>query len=218
MNRMIHTLVFILAAFAGTAQQNSAATQILERFRAKMEEYTASEMNFTFTGADAKGVSFLPLEGVIYRTGNDWTMLNPEVEVYVHGDTKWIYTTGNNEAIIMQNDPASVDLTENPLALFSAQLSKEYRLSDKPKFFNDKGQEITEITLIPAGKNMPYTSILLRIKSQTLTPHSVKYNAKDGGWFEAVITDYIHKNQPFPPERFIFSIKEHTGVFVTDLR
>ena len=218
MNRVVHTIIFMFAAWVASAQQNSSAAQIMERFRYKMDEHAASEMNFTFAGADAQGTSIGPLQGTIYRQGADYAMLNPEVEVFVSGDTKWIYSVGNNEAIIMRNDPSSVDLDENPLALFSAQLSKEYKLSDKPRFFVEKGIEITEVTITPTGKNVPYTSILLRIKSQNLTPHSVRYHSKDGSWFEATVTSYTHRKQPFPAERFVFSIKEHQGVFVTDLR
>ncbi|MCL2728062.1 MAG: hypothetical protein FWD56_06740, partial [Bacteroidales bacterium] len=107
---------------------------------------------------------------------------------------------------------------ENPLALFSTQLTKEYTLSEKQHFFIEKGQEIVEITLTPIEKNTPYTSILLRINNKDFFPHSVKYNAKDGSWVEAVITKHTTKDQPFSPERFIFSIEKHPGVYVIDLR
>ena len=218
MNRTIYTLVFICTACVASAQQISPAAKIMELFRIKMEDHVASEMSFSFSGASARGVSITPFEGVIYRQGADYAMLNPEVEVYVSRNTKWIYTAGNNEAIVMYNDPSSIDLGENPLALFSSQLSKEYQISDKPKYYMEKGQEITEITIIPTVKNISYTSILLRINSKTHIPHSIKYHAKDGSWFEAVVTSFATKEQLFPPERFIFSVKDYQGVFVTDLR
>jgi outer membrane lipoprotein-sorting protein len=218
MNRLLFILISISTVWVASAQQNSSATQIMERFRTGMKKSEAAEICFTFSGIDARGMGVGPFEGIVYRQGADYAMLNQEVEVYVAGNTKWIYTVGNNEATIMRHDPASVDLTENPLALFSAQLSKEYKLSDKPRFYVEKGIEITEITLTPMGKNIPYSSILLRINSQNLAPHSVKYNAKDGSWFQAVITKYTPQNQPYPSERFIFPAKDHAGVYVTDLR
>ena len=217
MNRTLFLVVFLCTASLATAQQNSAA-QVMDRFSAAMQEVVAAEMHFVFSGADGRGIEITPFEGVIYRQGADFAMLNSFAEVYACGNTKWIFTVDNNEAVVMTHDPTSVDLAENPLALFSAQHSKEYALSGKPNRFTDNGKEITEITLTPKGKNMPYTSILLRIYSQTFTPHSVKYNAKDGGWYEAVIINYTPKKQPFPPERFIFSAAEHPGVYVADLR
>jgi len=198
--------------------QSVSTAQIMERFSARMLEQVAAEMHFTFYGADRQGREIGSLEGIIYRQGADYAMLNAQVEVYASGDTKWIYTVDNNEAIIMQHDPASIDLVENPLALFSAQLTKEYTLLERPNSFIEKVQDFVEIGLVPIANNAPYSSILLRINSQTLFPHSVKYIAKDGSWYEAEITNYTHRNQPFPPERFIFSVEKYPGVYVTDLR
>ena len=218
MYRFIYSFLMVAVSTFSASTQKSVAAQVMERFRAKMEEAITSEMSFTLTGVHGRGVAITPIEGIIYRQGADYVMLNPQVEVYVSGDTKWIYTVDNNEAMIMYNDPASFDLAENPLALFSAQLSSEVTMGDTPAYFVDKGQEIVEITLTPKGKNNPYTSILLRINSKTLVPHSLKYNDKDGSWYEALITNFISLKQPFPEEYFVFSAKERPGVFVTDLR
>ena len=215
---LAYSLLMVAASALSVTAQDSSAARIIERFSAKMQESVAAEMHFTFSGADGRGVEIRPLEGVIYQQGADYAMLTPQVEVYTGGETKWIYTVDNNEAIIMRNEPTSVDLVENPLALFSSRLTTEYAISDKPHFFVEKGQEFAEITLTPMGKNVSYSSILLRINSQTLSPHSVKYHAKDGSWFEAVINSYTPAKQPFSPERFVFSAKERPGVFVTDLR
>ena len=190
----------------------------MERFSARMLESVAVEMHFTLSGADRQGRSIVPMEGMIYRQGDDYAMLNESVEVYAYKDTKWLYTVDNDEVIIMPHDPATTDLLENPLALFSTQLTKEYTILPRPNSFTDKGQEIVEITLSPIGKNTPYSSILLRINNKTFFPHSVKYIAKDNSWFEAVITKYTTIDQPFPPERFVFSSEKHPGVYVIDLR
>ena len=219
MNRTLFFLAFLYSSsLTANAQQNSPAAQMMQRFSARMDEPVAAEIRFTFSGADRQGRALASFEGLIYRQGSDYAMINDYAEVYACENTKWIYTVDNNEAIILLHDPASVDLAENPLALFSTQLTKEYTLMDKPNSFVQKGQEVVEITLIPVQKSMPYSSILLRINSQTLTPHSVKYNAKDGSWIEAVITQYTPKSQPFSTERFTFSVEKHPEVYVTDLR
>ena len=201
-----------------TISRSSSSEQIMERFSAKVEEHPSVEIRFTFSGADKYGGAMDILEGIIYRQGTDYAMLNQQIEVYAFGDTKWIYTVANNEAIVMLHDPSSIDLAENPLALFSAQLSKEYSLSGKPTFSIDKGQEVGEISLVPKAKDVPYLSILLRINLQSLSPHSVRYSAKDGSWYEATITAYTHREQSFPFEQFTFSLENHPGVYVTDLR
>jgi outer membrane lipoprotein-sorting protein len=210
-------LLLSCAAVTSAVQQDSSV-QLMERFSAAVRESPAVEMHFSLLGADGRGRAITPLEGVIYRQGDDFVMLNPQVEVYASGETKWIYTVDNNEVIIMPYDPASIDLAENPLALFSAQLFEEYSLPNKPNRLVEGGREVTEITLTPKGKNAPYASILLRIDTQSVTPHSVKYIAKDGTWYEATITSYSPLKQKIPPERFIFQTNAHPGVYVTDLR
>jgi len=218
MYRFLYSLYIAFVPITSALAQNSSAEQVIARFRAKMEQQAAVEMRFSFSGTDGRGREFKPLQGVIYRQQDDYALVNPDVEIYVQGNTKWIYTPGNNEAVVMRYNPASFDLAENPLALFSAQFSQEYTLTGNPNVFVQEGNEVIEITLTPTGKNMPYTSILLRFLSQSLTPHSVKYMAKDGGGYEAVITSYTPRKQPFPPDRFIFSTTAHPGVYVTDLR
>jgi len=213
MCRFLLNWFVVFVSTTSAMSQNGSAAQVLDRFRAKIEEYAALEIYFSLSGSDLS-----PMEGHIYREGVNYAMLNPEVEIYVCGDTKWIYTVGIHEAIVMRHDPGSVDLIENPLALFYGYLSNEYTLSEKPNYYVLDGREVTEIELTPKGKYVPYASILLRIHRQSLVPHSVKYIAKDGSWFEAVIINYIPKKQTFPPELFIFSEKKHPGVFVTDLR
>ena len=216
--RYIHIILIVCASVLPTWGQKGSSVQVMERFRAKMEEHAAFEVGFTLSGADEKGNAMESITGMIYSQKGDYAMLNPQVELYVCGDTKWLYTVDNNEAVVMRNDPASVDLAENPLALFSAQLSKEYKISARPNYFRQDGQEITEISLSPADKKTPYSSVLLRIHSQTLTPHSVKYCAKDGSWVEAVMKNFTPKRDSFPRERFIFFQKDHPGVYMTDLR
>jgi outer membrane lipoprotein-sorting protein len=233
MKRYIYCLFFAFVSVLQVVAQRSSAEQVMERFRATMEECVASEMRFTLTGADARGAMVTPIHGVVYRQGGDYVMINDQVEVYACGDTKWIYTVDNNEVIIMRHDHSSVDLVENPLALFSAQLSMEYTFLGKPNLVVENGREVVEITLVPVKKNMPYSSIVLRIvcnecrdaqlcvstvAPHTVAPHSVRYNANNGSWFEALITDFTIVKQPFPQDRFVFSVKERPGVFVTDLR
>ena len=212
-------LTILLVCTAGiTAAQQPNAAQIMERFGANMRESAALELHFDFSGADAKGVALDPLAGVMYIQGNDYVVLNSEVEVYVQGITKWIYTPGINEAIIMGHDPLSADLADNPFLLFSAKLFQDYRLADKPEYYNDKGIDIIELNLIPAAKNPVYTSILLRINSRTYMPHSLKYLSKDGAWYAAVITACTLQKEGYPPDHFLFKEKEHPGVFISDLR
>ena len=201
-----------------TYTQRSTSEQIMERFSAKMEEHSSVEMCFTFSGADKYGGALGILEGTIYRQGADYAMLNRQIEVYAFGDTKWIYMVENNEAMVMLHEPTSIDVAENPLALFSAQLSKEYSFSNNPNYYIEEELEVVEICLTPKGKKLPYASIFLRIYSQSLTPHSIKYHATDGSWYEATITAYTHRDQSFPPEQFTFSSKNHPGVYITDLR
>ncbi|MDR2585568.1 MAG: outer membrane lipoprotein carrier protein LolA [Prevotellaceae bacterium] len=209
---------FTIVAWVAPIWAQTNSTQVLERFRGKMEESPAAEMHFTLSGVDANGTSITSFEGVVYRQGADYAMLNPLLEVYVLGNTKWLYMAEINEAIVMNHDPTSLDFVENPLALFSAQLSKAYKVSGNPVLLKMGGQEVTEISLTPTDKNAPYRFVVLRIKSQTYSPHSIKYDAKDGSWFEAVITNWVPKTSLFPQERFTFPQKDHPGVYVTDMR
>ena len=209
---------FVVQEQDKAASQRNTSEQILERFGAKMEEHASVEMHFTFSGADKFGGAMDVLEGTIYRQGADYAVVNQQVEFYVCGNTKWIYMVENNEAMASPHDPASIDVVENPTALFSAQLPKGYSFSKNPNLIIDNSLEVVEISFTPKDKKLPYSSILLRIYLQSLTPHSVKYNAKDGSWFEATITAYTHRNNPFPPEQFTFSQENHPGVYITDLR
>ncbi|MCL2501906.1 MAG: outer membrane lipoprotein carrier protein LolA [Bacteroidales bacterium] len=217
MKRALYIFGFVCAAGMAAAQQPNAS-QVMERLGAKMREPVAWELKFSFSGADTQGFVLGPLSGVMYIQGNDYAMLNPQAEVYVQGATKWMYSPEINEAIIMNHDPLSVDLTDNPFLLFSAKLSKDYSLLDKPGYYNDKGVEIIELSLVPTAKNAAYTTILLRVNSRTFMPHSLKYLFKDGTWYEALITACNPQKQGYPPEHFVFNEKNHPGIFISDLR
>jgi len=217
MKRIITILVFVCTAGISFAQRPNAS-QIMERFGAGMREPVAFEMQFNFSGADAQGFDMEPLPGVIYIQGTDYAMINAQAEVYVQGTTKWIYSPEINEAIIMNHDPLSVDLADNPFLLFSAKLSKDYSLADQPVYFSEKGVDIIELNLAPTVKNPAFTAILLRINSRTYMPHSLKYLSKDGAWYQATITACNPVTQGYPPDYFVFKDKQHPGVFISDLR
>ena len=170
-------------------------------------------MHFTLSGDGMES-----FQGTIYAQDANFVMSSPQVEVYVSGPTKWIYSVGINEVMVMPHDPTMVDIFQNPLSLFSSNLSKEYKVSDKPVYVQKEGREVTEISLTPTGKGVPYTLVVLRLDRQSQTPQSIQFDAKDGSRFEVVITGYKPLSKPFSPEYFTFPTQKHPEVYVTDLR
>jgi outer membrane lipoprotein-sorting protein len=211
------------------AQQNKSS-EILSGFISRIESLRAAEIQFTMT------VNGDTIEGMVESQKESFRLINGQMEIYCNGMTKWIYNIDNKEITIVDNDPSTTDLTENPMAFFNS-LEKSYSYDQKAKSHITKAnpsspvssltdvnipqslinKQLWIIDLRPKNKHLSYSSITLGIEKGTLNPVLVAYNLKEGASHIIYITKFVER-KPWAQDYFIFPETKLKGMHVTDLR
>ena len=210
-------MVACLVLATGAAAQEKAS-KVMERFQSQMQGYVAVEMQVALSGADASGVAIPRLQSCIYFQGQDYALINKELEIYVQAGVKWSYMPGIEEAVVMADEVSHGDLLYNPLILFSPSFLDFYNLDGKTASGQQDGVAFTELRCQPKDKRAAYSALHIFLRSSDLQPLRIKYVAKDGAEYQAEITQFIVKDVLFPATQFNFSPEAHPRVYVTDLR
>lgn len=208
-------LLLSLALFSySSLSANTGSAMLLKKMAEAIKENASVELRFDMVAAIAGATSPEVFKGVVHAQGNAFRMINPDIELYCDGTSKWMLSVEAGELTVFPNDTTQNDLVENPVG-FLTSLSKPgsgYKFPDKPK---DGPVWIIELT--PVSKRTAYKNVLVGINKVTNLPVSIEYNGKDGSNYKVVITSF--KNVPVKPlSEFAFPQSRMAGLTVTDLR
>ena len=191
------------------AQQNKSS-EILSLFTSMLKALPAFELQFTME-TDGSVV-----DGTIHSQKESFKLINNHMEIYCDGKTKWIYNIDNKEITIVNNDPSTTDLTENPMAFFTS-LENNYSYEQKPKSKTVSNKNLWLIELRPKNKHFAYSSIIIGVEKESLVPVQMEYNSKDGTAQVIYITKF-EERRPWPQGYFVFPENIMKGLNISDLR
>jgi outer membrane lipoprotein-sorting protein len=206
---LLASLLSVTSAFANT---NSA--QLLRKMTEAIKQNQAVELKFEMVATIAGSGTPDAFRGTVQAQGNAFRLINPHVELFCDGKSKWILNVDADELTIFVNDTTQKDLVENPVGFLTSLAGADsgYKFPDKPK-----DGPVWLIELTPVSKRTAYKNVIVGINKITNLPVSIEYNGKDGSNYKVVITSF--RSVPaWPLSNFVFPDSKISGLTVTDLR
>ena len=208
-------LVLLVSLFSFTsALANTNSAQLLRKMTEAIKENAAVELKFEMVANIAGSATPDAFKGTVQAQGNAFRLINPHVELFCDGKSKWIVNVDAGELTIFPNDTTQKDLVENPVGFLTSLGGPDsgYKFPEKPK---DGPVWIIELT--PVSKRTAYKNVIVGINKITNLPVSIEYNGKDGSNYKVVITSF--KSVPvWALSNFVFPESKMSGLTVTDLR
>lgn len=192
-----------------------STTDLLSKMRTAIKQHPAIEVAFLMSAKSAQGELLGDFSGTVQAQGHAFKMVNPQLELFCDGKSKWILSTEINELTIFPNDTSDTDLVENPIGFLTSLGTQTSSYSYSARLKESNGNWVVE--LIPSNKIMPYKSVLVGIDKVSNLPVKIEYTAKDGSSYVVVIKSF-KPSSGWPLDSFIFPANRMKGLVVTDLR
>lgn len=244
MNKIISILLILTVAMAATittattsfannpnivgvptlASQAPDAGKLLGQMSQALKKSPAIELTFDLAAADSKGAINGSLQGTVQAQGYSYKLINPDLEIYCDGKSKWILNKATQELTIFPNDTTQTDLVENPIG-FLTSLSKANSQFTHPRkaveTLKPQGcKPVWQIELAPKSKYAVYKSLILAIEKESNLPCLIRYQSKDDSSFTINIKTIKPQVAPWPIANFQIpsSYLTQKDITIVDLR
>lgn len=202
--------------FTTQADNDPAATAILEKVKAKYQSYKEITADFKLI------ISFpeeedLSQAGTLIRQGDMYHLKMPQQEVFCDGQSIAMVLFNNKEVQI--SDMPEADEDDNlltPQSIFNFYDSGKYTyllVND----ISEKGKVLHQIEFKPLDKDSDYFKIRLNVDKKTKDIVRIKAFASDGARYTFILGKTI-TDQPHENKYFTFNPKMFPGYYVEDLR
>ncbi len=201
--------------FTGSAQQDPAAKEILDRVAKKNKQYTSIQADFKLVIENRREDQTSSSSGIIKMKGEKYYLESMGSKVFFNGTTLFTYMEDINEVTISEPDQDSDDIIENPIMIFDFyNRDFKYHLVGEIKL--DEGW-MYEIDLFPNNLEQPYSRFKIFIKRNSEELHMLKAVGKDGIDYTAFLNKMKY-NEEFSESDFEFDPSKYKGIEVIDLR
>jgi outer membrane lipoprotein-sorting protein len=203
MNKILTTLLLILATVTAPAQNDSQAKNVLDKALAAFNSKGGAEIAFRTEGTQG-------FNGTISVKNNKFRLQTPQMITWFDGKTQWTYLKNSEE----------VNVT-TPSASQSSQLNPQTWLQSYRKGYSYKygglSNKLHKILLTAPQKQAGnIKSITLWIKSSSYTPAKAIVTDRNGQSVTITVTGYTGKN--FSDSYFRFNAKDYPNAEIIDLR
>ena len=221
---MIFTLGILASSFAQkqdftkAADNDPAATKVLEKVSKKYEAYKSIQATFTL---DIE----IPEEPVDQQTGKMMTQGEKynvdfnEYSMISDGKNLWIHSK-RNEEVQLNNVPDEEEAAEEgmlaPQDFYSFYKNGKYVYA-LVNAQREDGKPVVQIEFKPLDGESEYSKIRMTIEQKTSTVKRIKVFSKDGSRYTLTIKDFT-PNKKFASTDFKFNKSKFPNVHVEDLR
>lgn len=219
-------ILLLLTLTFGANVNNPApdGAKLLDQMAEALKEKKAIELTFELTATDPSGAVNGSLEGEVQAQGYAFKLINPEIEIYCDGESKWIFNKQTKELTIFPNDTTQTDMIENPIGFLTSLNSKNSQFKHPRKAVETIEAQgckpIWQIELSPKNKFAAYKSLIITIEKENHLPCLIRYQSRDDSSYTIHMKSL--KNQPelwpvtnFQPPPSYLTNQEIT---ITDLR
>jgi outer membrane lipoprotein carrier protein len=210
---------FSLLALAATlalpaaAQQDPAASKILDAVSAKYTALKSFQAGFTQTLENPAAKLKQNISGNVTVSGQKYALTANGQEVVNDGKTTWTYLKNENEVNITETDPKNADMSPSEMYTMYKKGYK-YQLLKPTKV---GGVTYDQIELTPDNKSNDVFKVDLLVSQADKSIKSVKTFKKNGTRTTFSLTNF-KPNVPVTASSFTFDKAKHPGVKVVDLR
>ena len=229
-------LIFLTAQPVSLSAQNPKSAEIIRYFINTIKSMPGIDMEFELraeNGTESKSLSktgsvsrpgsetasgsSAVYKGTVYAQGDAYKLINPDLELYCDGHSKWLVNQNDKEVIILPHDPSVTDIVENPLG-FMTSVDKGYEYPFRVFSGSRSGKQIWVVELTPLNKRAAYKSISIGMEKNTYIPVMIKYVAKDNTGYTVDIKKFTKVNNLRPKDFFQLTPARLKGYEVNDMR
>jgi outer membrane lipoprotein-sorting protein len=204
-------LLLAIAALTAAAQKDPEAVRVLSEFSRKASSAPSVKIAFTVITTDSREGGITTLTGSAVIAGDSYRITLPENEIWADGKAVWSYLPDIGEVTITEPDPYDDSFMTKPSLLFTM-----YEEGYKVRLLEQNATEWI-IDLYPEEIENNLVRIRLRIGKAGYILRSAEYRTKDGISVTLTADSYELTFRP-PTGYFTFSIADHKGVDIIDMR
>ena len=202
MKKTVLTMIMVLAALVGYAQNAATAKSVLDKTAAVIGRKGGACANFTISSQKNGSTS-----GTIAIKGNKFHARTPQAIVWYNGKTQWSYMKSTNEVNI-SNPTEAQRMSMNPYQFINMYKSG-YTLAMK-----DMGANY-QIHMTAQNKQRSVQEMYILINKKTYVPSQIKMR-QGNDWSTINVSNFKAQNQS--DNTFVFRAKDFPTAEVIDLR
>lgn len=216
MRRISVIFGLILIFFAGNAQQDIKARQILEEVSKKTLSYKTISADFVFSMENKEMDINEKNEGSLKMNGQKYVVDLPAIgiKVFSDGQTVWNYMVDGNQVTI-SNAGDNGNEFPDPSSVFSI-----YEKGFISKFAGERregNKNFYQIELTPEKQGSDIHKIIIDIDKEALMVSSARFFSSDGNLYGVEIKK-LSTDVNIPDTFFVFNISEYKDIEVIDFR
>jgi outer membrane lipoprotein carrier protein len=213
MKKLVIVAFCTLSGYAGVAQYDPKALEILEAMSKKYKAIPSFEADFSYTLSNESEKINEQFQGKMTVKGEKFRLVLPEQQVINDGITQWTYLPEAKEVTIDNVDNDSEDI--NPSKFYDM-----YRKGYKYLHFGDiteGGVACDVVDLVPEKRDAQYFKIKMNISKKDKSVQSFTMFDKTGNRYKYTIT-HFSPNAKIDDTYFSFDPKKYPNVDVQDIR
>lgn len=208
MKKTISILAAVLLTFAGLAQDDEKAKEVLDKASAKLDGWKTLKIKF--------GVTIIPAEdepiaqkGTIYVKGDKYMLEMTDQEIYCDGENITSYLKEDNECYKSAVDESDEDYI-SPIELLTIwEDGYKYRYDKEQDYAGEKCHSIFLYPSNPKESDFHTVKVLVNIERSEVV--YVYLKGKDGTNMKYKLVN-MEKDVDISDDTFIFNEAEHPGV------
>ncbi len=203
--------LFLISVYDVKGQNDTEATQLLDKFSSKALESPSVSMKFLLVTTDQMENTNDTLNGSIVIIKDRYKLVLPDNIIWFNGETSWSYLPAEKEVTITTVDKTDNSFQNHPSSIFSI-----YKSGFKSRVIEESASSYT-IDLYPEDIESELIRIRLTVGKSLMDLKSFEYKKKDGIAITLYVTEYNLKVKP-EPGTFVFQPAKYKGVEVIDMR
>jgi outer membrane lipoprotein carrier protein len=216
MKKILFIITGLITANFAFSQKDPAAQVHLDKVAEKSKSAEALSVTFEYEMQDMKENQMnFSQSGKAILSGNKYKIIMDGSEIYFDGSTLFNYIPDANEVTISKPDPDYDDVfLSNPSRIFTLYTEDfKYRLLRE---FDESGENLVEIDLIPEDLDQSYSRIRLHIDKNSHEIVRAKLFEKMGGRYTIQFKNYKLLNG-LKENTFSFDTSTHPDIHVIDM-
>lgn len=217
MKKLLASIIVLFSTVVGFAQNDPAATKLLEEVSKKYNSYKTIQSDFELSAQDANGKSYTD-KGLMYfnKPKKQYAIILKDQEIISNGKFVWNITKDIKEVQITDAENDNTSIGPNNLFTFYQNGYKYLMMPDETIKKNGKSEVVKVIELSPINTKTNYFKIKLRINSNKHIQDVTIFDKSNNRFTYTIYSLYLGKN--LPNSLFNFDKSKYQGYEIIDLR
>lgn len=215
MKKIIHLLFLSWVAFSIQAQCDPEVSKIVDQLQSKIDQQPAYEIDFSIE-MNYVGEPASVQKGKMQIQEDQFKLVLQDQSIISNGKDLWIYLPTEKEVQILSLSDQSELKDLSPIHLLQVYCSEDY-LSHSLGSSIVNGKNVEQIEFTPKDKSEEMFKVRVHFDPKKKEITEVKTFNKDGSRITILAENYDF-HTTFASNHFNFSVQDHPGIHVEDMR